>query len=227
MENLLEELTGCIREKRMVWVSTVNPEIVLAAQTDAQLRTTIQSADFVLPDGIALLWAGRTLGAPITERITGIDLGEKLIESAAENGYGVYFLGGAPDVAEKASRRFKERYPTLRVSGTQHGYFTSGEEVQVVERVRQASPDILFVGMGYPLQERFLSQNVSALRIPLSLTVGGAMDVWSGNLRRAPDVFIRLGMEWIFRLLQQPRRIRRQLKLLQFIFLVIRRKFSL
>lgn len=226
-EEAIDWVENRIRNRQPAWACTPNPEIVMACHRDSALAQAIESATLSLPDGVALFWAARRLKIPLREKITGIDLGEKLIARASEHGHRIFFMGGGEGIADSAATQMIRKYPNFHVAGTQHGYFTENEEPKIVEAIRSAHPDILFVGLGFPRQEIFLARHSHQMGVPFSLTVGGAFDVWSGRVTRAPRFIQRLGIEWIFRLLQNPSRICRQLNLLKFIGLVLRSPSSL
>jgi N-acetylglucosaminyldiphosphoundecaprenol N-acetyl-beta-D-mannosaminyltransferase len=156
------------------------------------------------------------------QRVPGIELAEKLLAGAAPEGLRVYFLGGAPGVAQSASQAMTERYAGLVVAGSHHGYFSPAEESEVVAKVAEARADVLLVAMGAPRQEMFLERHRTELGVSVSLGVGGSFDVWAGNVSRAPEPVRRLGVEWAYRLLTDPRRLRRQLVLPEFVWHVIR-----
>ena len=193
-------------------VFTPNLELLAASKQSAKLRTLLRSADLLLPDGIGtvLLSRGR-----IRTRFPGIEAGEFLLHLAARRGYRVYLLGGKAGRAERAAARLKECYPALHVVGTHHGYFPphSAEEAEAFRRIRAADPELLIVCMGFPRQERLLVRirdQLPSLRVGMAL--GGALDVWSGETRRAPRMMQRLGLEWLYRTAKEPERIHRLMR---------------
>lgn len=202
-------------------VVTANPEIVMAARTDAAFGQAVGRADLVLPDGVGIVWAARLLGTPVPERVPGIELMEALLDVAARRGYRVFFLGASDGVAEEAAVNVQRRYPGLEVVGTHHGYFSPAEETSVVALVEQAKPDLLFVALGAPRQELFIARHRAAWSVPVAMGVGGALDVLAGRVRRAPGWVQSVGMEWFYRFLQQPRRLPRLLALPRFAVLVL------
>jgi len=190
-------------------VATPDTTALMRARTDRALRDCYARADLVTADGTGIVWAARWLGAPLPDRVTGIDLMTALCERAALKGQRVYLLGARPGVAEAAAARLRARFPGLRVAGAEHGYFS--DDAAAVARVRAARPDLLFVGMGVPRQERWLVQHRQALGVPVMMGVGGSFDVLSGRLRRAPRAWQRLGLEWLYRLCLEPKRLGRAL----------------
>lgn len=197
-------------------VVTVNPEILMAARRDGLLALVLESADLAVADGAGVVWASRLLGLPLPERVPGIELLEALLRVAAREGLRVYFLGARPEVVEAAAREAGRRYPGLPLVGWHHGYFGAAEEDAVLEAVRAVSPDLLFAGMGAERELKWLFRNRERLGARVAMGVGGSFDVLSGRLRRAPAWMRRWQLEWLFRLLQEPARWRRQLVLPRF-----------
>lgn len=202
-------------------VVTANPEIVMATRQDATFAAAVRRATWVLPDGVGVVWAARLLGAPVPERVPGIDLMEKLLSISARRGYRVFFLGAAEGVAEEAAANVRRRFPGIAVVGARHGYFSPKEEASVVAGVQRAAPDLLFVGLGAPRQELFIARHRRWWSVPVAVGVGGALDVLAGRVRRAPRWVQSLGLEWFYRFLQQPRRLPRLLALPRFTALVL------
>ncbi|MCL6642716.1 MAG: WecB/TagA/CpsF family glycosyltransferase [Candidatus Bipolaricaulota bacterium] len=187
-------------------VCTPDTTAILRAQRDPRLRAVYERADLVTPDGMGIVWAGRLLGAPVPERVSGIDLVEKLFASRRAP-LRVFLLGAAPGVADQAARKLTERYPTLQIVGTHHGYF--GESEHVLGLIHQAQPDVVLVGLGVPRQELWMLENRPKLKASVLIGVGGCFDVWAGRLTRAPLRWQRLGLEWFYRVLQEPKRLGR------------------
>ncbi len=203
-------------------VLTPNPEIIYAAQHDGALLEILRNADLAVPDGVGVVWAARVLGTPLPERVTGIDLLERLLALSAQRGYRVYFLGARPEVLPKAVDAARRRFPGLQVAGSHHGYFTPADEQAVVDDIKKARPDLLFVGMGAPRDQKWLWRHREELGVPVSMGVGGSFDVLAGATRRAPQWVRDARLEWFFRLIQQPRRWRRMLALPRFAWMVWR-----
>ena len=176
-------------------------------QHDEELRRVIRGCQLVTADGQAVVWAGRVLGQPLPERVTGIDLMHAVLERASEHGYGVYVLGAQAEVLERALGTLRECFPSLRLVGARHGYFQADEEAAVVDDIREAAPDVLFVALETPAKELFLARHRDRLRVPFVMGVGGAVDILGGVRRRAPRWLQRLGLEWAYRLAQDPRRL--------------------
>ena len=191
-------------------VVTINPEGVWLARQDAALAAIVEQAALVTPDGNGILWAAQRLGHPLRERVTGIDLLDEICARAAAKGWRIYLLGAQPGVAEAAAKTLCSRYPGLQIVGCENGYFR-GRESAVVAAVAAALADVLFAALGMPFQEKWLYQNREALGCRLAVGVGGSFDVLAGAVRRAPALWQRLKLEWLWRLLAEPKRWRRAL----------------
>lgn len=189
---------------------SVNAAKLVAVWDDPEMRQIVEACDIVSADGQSIVWASKLLGDPLPERVAGIDLMHELLAEAARRDYSVYVLGAEREVLEQGVERLREQYTGLRFAGWQDGYFTTAEEPSVVEAIRAAQPDLLFIAMSSPGKERFLGRHGASLAVPFVMGVGGAIDVVSGITRRAPRSWQRLGLEWLFRLLQEPRRMLRR-----------------
>lgn len=222
----LDKIKSFIADKKPAHVITLNAEIVYQAQNDLQLMQIINDADLVTPDGIGIVWGGRRLGYPFKERVSGIDLLYLICEQAAREKWKIYLLGAAPGVAEAAARRLAQTYPLLDICGTHHGYFNATQEQEIVEEIARLQPDILFVALGAPGQEYWISRFKSALAVPVAIGVGGSFDVVAGLKSRAPEWMIKANLEWMYRLLKEPGRFKRQLALPKFALMVLWRSLT-
>ena len=202
-------------------VYTPNSEIVENASHDPALKELINSAELIIPDGIGLVYASRFVGHPLKERVTGIDFLESIIAYLADHGKSIFFFGSKPGVAEKAAEKIREKYPALRVAGTHDGYFKPEEESAIVEQINESGADFLCVALGAPKQEKFIYDHKEELKVHGAIGVGGSLDVWSGDLKRAPEFYQKHGLEWLYRFIQQPGRIGRVMKLPVFMLKVI------
>jgi len=187
------------------------------------LREIVAGCDVVSADGQAVVWAARLLRQPLPERVAGIDLMNELLEVAEAEGWRVYFLGARQAVLDRALARIREQHPRLEISGARHGYFTAGEEPALCEAIRAAGAQLLFVAMSSPRKEYWLAEHAGTLGVPFAMGIGGALDVMAGEARRAPQWMQRAGLEWLFRLLQDPRRLvgRYTIGNLRFVALVV------
>ena len=190
---------------------TPNPEFILAARKDPAFRQALLDADLVLADGIGVVYSAKLLGRPLKGRAPGIEFAQRLVAWMAKNGKRLFLLGAKPGVAELAAANLKDKYPGLIVCGTHDGYFK--EDEPVVEAIRQAAADVVFVCLGAPKQEFWMVKNGPASGAHLMVGLGGSLDVFAGVVERAPEAFQKLGMEWLYRLMKEPKRIGRMAKL--------------
>jgi N-acetylglucosaminyldiphosphoundecaprenol N-acetyl-beta-D-mannosaminyltransferase len=188
----------------------VNVAKIVSSRSDAELQRLINGCDIVTADGQAVVWASRLLGDPLPARVAGIDLMLELLALADRRGYRVYILGARPEVLERAVARLRQRYAGMTIAGYRDGYFSETHEPEVAAQIRGARPDLLFVAMSSPQKELFLGRWGPHLDVPFSMGVGGAIDILAGVTRRAPRPVQRLGLEWAFRLAQEPRRLARR-----------------
>lgn len=221
MPEVLAQVEGFIQDRMPRLVVTVDATALVIAHEDPEFHTLINEADLVTPDGVGLIWAAKRQGTPFLERVPGVDLVKQLVRLSHERGYRLFFLGAAPGVAEEAARNLVCQFPNAVIAGTQHGYFNEEQEPQILQKIYEAKPDILLTAMGMPKQEKWLVKHRQALQVPVSIGVGGSFDVYSGRIRRAPIVFQKLGLEWLWRLVQDPRKIGKVKNLPRFVRLVL------
>lgn len=226
-EEAVTEIDRFVQERIPHQIVTVNPEFTVAARRDAEFCHIINNAALSLPDGVGLLWASRLLGHPLRDRVTGVDLLQRLADLASQRGYAIFLLGAAPGVAAEAARRLAERFPGLAIAGTYAGSPDPAEEHEIIDIVRSAAPDMLFVAYGAPKQDKWIARNLNRLGAPIAMGVGGAFDFVSGRARRAPMWMRRAGLEWLHRLYREPWRWRRMLALPAFAWLVIMERMGL
>jgi N-acetylglucosaminyldiphosphoundecaprenol N-acetyl-beta-D-mannosaminyltransferase len=207
MDATVARCVSAIESREVVQQVSVNAAKLVAVRHDSRLREIIERSQIVSADGQSVVWASRLLRDPLPGRVAGIDLMHRLLEVAEQRGFLVYVLGAKPDVLATAIARLRQRYPRLEIAGARDGYFREDETEQVRSEIRAARPDVLFVAMSSPKKEYWLDENVAALGVPFSMGVGGAIDVVAGMTRRAPRILQAAGLEWLFRLLQEPRRL--------------------
>lgn len=190
-------------------IATVNADFVVKSLHDDKLRRILQESDMATADGMPLVWSARLLGVPLADRVTGADMVPALAQRAAEKGYSIYLLGAAPGVAQQAADILQARHPGLRIAGVSSPSFdaVSRRDPQIVEECRAANPDILLVAFGNPKQEKWIYDQAAELSIPVMMGVGGTLDFIAGVTRRAPAWMQRSGWEWLYRLVQEPRRL--------------------
>lgn len=226
MEEAVAEIDRCIEAKKPALVVTANPEIIMTAREDMEFGRILSQAELVVADGAGVVAAGRILGRAIPERVPGIELADALLGLAARRGYRVFFLGAKPGVADEAARAAQDRHPGLIIAGTHHGYFSEAESPSVEALVRSSMPDIVLAGLGAPKQEKWLARYLASAGFGVGVGVGGSFDVMAGRVRRAPRIFQTLGLEWLYRVATDRRRIRRTGKLFRFAFDVIIARIS-
>ncbi len=210
MDETLDVIEGFIASGRPHQHVVVNVDKVVKAHRDPALAGILGRCALVNADGMPVVWASRMLGTPLKERVTGIDLFEALMERSAREGWRVFLLGARPEVVGKARSIYESRYPGLIVAGHRDGYWTEDEEPQVAEQVRRSGADILAVAISSPKKERVLDRGQVHLRVPFAMGVGGTFDVTAGRVRRAPVIMQRVGLEWLARVAQEPRRMFRR-----------------
>lgn len=193
------------------YVVTPNPEFILAAEKDAEFRQVLNGADLALPDGIGVVYASKILGRPLKGRATGVDFAQGLMTSMAATGRKLFLLGAKPGVAEQAAERLTAAHPGLQICGTHDGYFT--EDEPVVAEIKASGADVVFVCLGAPKQEEWMKKNGAATGASLAVGLGGCLDVFAGNVQRAPKAMQKAGLEWLYRLYKEPQRIGRMAKL--------------
>ena len=200
-----------LEEDKFHYVVTPNPEFLLAAEKDLEFRRVLNAADLVLPDGIGVVYSAKILGTPLKERVPGIEFAEAMLSALNDMGGRLYLLGAKPGVAEEAGRRICARYPALVLCGTHDGYFK--DEQAILPEIAAAKPDLLFVCLGAPKQEKWMARWGQHTGAKLAIGLGGCLDVFAGNVRRAPEQWQKLGLEWAYRLKKEPKRIGRMAKL--------------
>ena len=222
MRQTVEYLVRAVESRRTHRVVTGNPIMVMAGLRDPSFHRVLATADLVVPDGAGIVWAARRVGDPLPERVAGYDLMHELLREGAARGWKAYLLGAAQDVVETAAANLARQYPGIHIVGWRNGYFSDAEDEQVVEDIRRCAPDLLFVARSLAKQEPWLAKYRDRLGVPVMMGVGGSFDVVAGKLKRAPVSFRRLGLEWLYRLLQEPRRIGRMTVLPVFALKVLR-----
>lgn len=197
-------------------VVTPNAEIGYEALHDAQFRALLNGADLVLPDGAGVVLAAKLRKTPLKQKVAGVDFADRLLSILEKTGGGLFLLGSKPGVAELAAQKMTEKHPKLYICGMNDGYFK--DEAPVIEKINAAKPDVLFVCLGAPKQERFMHDHRAELNVRLMIGLGGSLDGFAGTVRRAPKWMIRLQLEWLYRLLREPSRIGRMMRLPKFVF---------
>ena len=219
--NMSQTLARCeelIARRQFAQHVAINAAKLVAMHHDPQLRRIVDRCELVSADGQAVVWASRLLGDPLPERVAGIDLMQELFALAERRGFRVFVLGARAEVLEQARQRIMAKHPGLQLVGMRDGYFTEDDEADVALQVRDARPDILFVAISSPRKEYWLGRHGRTIDVPFVMGVGGAIDVVAGITRRAPRPLQRMGLEWAYRLAQEPRRLWRRYAVTNFRF---------
>ncbi len=219
--NRAEEL---LKTDGVSMIFTPNPEIIMCAKNDEEMRKILNSADICTADGIGVVYGSKILGNPVPERVAGFDLVCALLERMAKSDDGVFLFGAKPGVAEKAKEKMEEKYPGIRVVGCHNGYFKPEDEEAIVDEINESGAKLLLVCLGAPKQEKWIASHKDQLRVNLCMGVGGTLDVFAGTAKRAPKIFIKLNLEWAYRILKNPSRIGRFAALPKFVIEVLKYK---
>ncbi|HOA20260.1 MAG TPA: WecB/TagA/CpsF family glycosyltransferase [Sedimentibacter sp.] len=229
MNEVLKLAEQKIKNDEKYIIYTPNTEIIMMCQKDEEFLNIMNKSDINVPDGVGLIYAGKIKKFPLKEKVAGYDLSINLLKMADEKGLKLYAVGGRPGVAEAAMQNVQKKYPGIKIVGAHHGYFKGThlgkfgheEEIAVIEDINRHKPHILFVGFGAKKQEQWIEYNKDLINANIIIGNGGTLDGLAGIVKRAPDIFINLGLEWLYRLIKEPKRITRQIVLPVFMFKVI------
>ncbi len=229
MSEMMDIIKSKISSREQYVIYTPNTEFVMMCRNDDEFMQLINKSDTNIPDGIGLIYASKIKKNPLKEKVAGYDLSVNMLKLADEQGLRLFAVGGKPGVAEKAMKNIHEKYPGINIVGTMHGYFKGThlgmngheEEKEVLEKINKAEPHILFVGFGAKKQEQWIEYNRDKINAVIIIGNGGTLDGLAGNVQRAPEVFIKLGLEWFYRLMKEPKRITRQVLLPRFMLKVL------
>ncbi len=219
MDEALSRAEALLRGDKAAYVVTPNAEIAYEALHDGQLREMLNGADLMLPDGAGVVLASKLLRTPVKQKVAGVDFAAGLLGILERNGQSLYLLGGKPGIGELAAQKMLEAHPQLRIAGIADGYFQ--DEAPVVAKINASGADALFVCLGAPKQERFMVQHQQELHVHLMAGLGGSLDAFAGTVQRAPAWMIRLNLEWLYRLIREPKRFRRMLRLPKYLWAVM------
>ncbi len=222
MTEALEQAKEMLKAEGADYVVTPNSEIVYEAMADKELEDLLNGASLVLPDGAGVVLGAKILGTPLKEKVAGVEFADGVLNLLAETGGSVYLLGSKPGVAELAAEKMLAKHPGLTIAGMSDGYFK--DEAAVVEKVNAAHADVLFVCLGAPKQEKFMVNHRAELHVKLMAGLGGSLDSFAGTVKRAPRWMIKLSLEWFYRLLKEPWRFKRMLRLPKFLWAVVCRR---
>jgi N-acetylglucosaminyldiphosphoundecaprenol N-acetyl-beta-D-mannosaminyltransferase len=207
IDEVLDRIHDAITAHQPMSLGVVNAAKLVNMCGDDALKEDVSSSDLVLADGMAVVWASRILGDPLPERVSGIDLMYGMMERGNEHGYRFFLLGAKEDVSEAVEKRMQELYPNAIVAGRRNGYFSDAEEEGIAQDIKASNADILLVAITSPKKERFMARWRETMNVSIVHGVGGSFDVMSGKVRRAPDLMQKLGLEWLYRVMQEPGRL--------------------
>lgn len=222
IDEAVDKAIKSLVEDKPFIIATPNPEIVDIARKDSEYKNIINSSDIVTPDGIGIVYASKFLKGHIKERAAGFDIVCGIISAINEKSGSVFLFGSKPGVAEAAANNLKDKYENLKIVGCRNGYFKDDSEI--IKAIQDSKPDLLLVCLGAPKQEKWIHQNKDILNAKILVGAGGTLDVLAGNVKRAPDIYIKFGLEWFYRLVKEPKRIGRMMKLPLFLIDVIVKK---
>ena len=224
IDEICKDVLSAVKKKKKMFITSVNPEILISAIENNEMKTILNSATHSLPDGIGIIYASKCLGGNVRSRIAGIDCAEAICKIAANNNFNVFLYGAKKGVAEKAKTNLEKKYPNLNIVGVINGY--EKDNSKIVNTINDKNANIVFVALGGGKQEKWIYDNINKVNAQVFQCIGGSLDVFSGNSKRAPKLMQKLGLEWFFRLIKEPSRFKRQAKIPKFIYLVFKEKKS-
>ncbi|SEJ12404.1 N-acetylglucosaminyldiphosphoundecaprenol N-acetyl-beta-D-mannosaminyltransferase [Propionispira arboris] len=224
MTEAIDIVENLMAAQKPAFIATANAEMIMMADQDESLKYILNHADLVVPDGAGTVWAARHLGVAMPERVAGYDLTQHLLARAPQTNRRVFFFGSAPGVADKAKIKAEAEYPGIQIVGVRDGYFKKEQEQEIIDQIKNAHPDLLLAALGVPKQEKWLYEHLQELNVPVSIGVGGTLDVMAGVMKRAPLWMQKAKLEWLFRGLLQPKRMGRLMALPRFVIKVYAQK---
>ena len=233
IEEAVNKIENFIERKRIAYILTPNVDRLMISYKNQQLKEIYKNANLLIADGMPILWAAKFFKMPLKERVTGADLFPKLCEHSANKGYKLFLLGGQPGVVEKATKNLILNYPEIQIVGNYSPPFgfekDEVEKSKIIETIKKAKPDILLIGLGAPKEESFICKYRKELKIPVTIGVGISFDYIAGTKKRAPKLMQRAGLEWLWRLIHEPRRLwkRYLIRDMKFFYLILREKIKL
>lgn len=219
MEEALDAAKALLQGEHAARVVTPNAEIAYEALHDENMRTLLNSAELMLPDGAGVVLASKILKTPLRQKVAGVDFADGLLGVLETTGQSLYLLGSKPGIGELAAQKMMQKHPKLRIAGIADGYFQ--DEAPVIDKINASGADVLFVCLGAPKQEQFMARHQKALHVKLMAGLGGTLDSFAGTVKRAPKWMIRLNLEWLYRLIKEPKRFKRMLRLPKYLWAVV------
>lgn len=228
MEETLDQIEKYIINKTCVQHVVINAGKVNLMQEDDRLTEVINNCPLINADGQSIVWGSKILGNELPERVAGIDIFTELVRISAEKGYKPYFFGATEEVVSTVVNKFKNMYPSLEIAGYRNGYFTEDKSKKIAEDIRNSNADILFVAFSSPKKEYWINENMTIMKVPFAMGVGGSFDVIAGKTTRAPKWMQKVGLEWFYRFIQEPRRMFKRYigGNIKFIFLILKEKYK-
>ncbi|TCT19882.1 N-acetylglucosaminyldiphosphoundecaprenol N-acetyl-beta-D-mannosaminyltransferase [Melghiribacillus thermohalophilus] len=214
-----------VENQRKLFIVTANPEIVMYANENPAYKKNILQADCIVADGVGIILASKLIRKPLPERIPGFELMELMLGYANQNKKSIFLFGAKDYVVKKAAQNIRKKYPDILIAGYHHGYVDLNDNT-VLELIKHSNPDFVFVALGYPRQENWISRNMKKLNKGIYIGVGGSFDVWGGKVNRAPRLWRNLNLEWLYRIITNPKRYKRAAKLPKFVLHVLREKWK-
>lgn len=219
MEEALDAAKVLLQGEHAARVVTPNAEIAYEALHDENMRTLLNSAELMLPDGAGVVLASKILKTPLKQKVAGVDFADGLLGVLETTGQSLYLLGSKPGIGELAAQKMMQKHPRLRIAGIADGYFQ--DEAPVIDKINASGADVLFVCLGAPKQEQFMARHQKTLHVKLMAGLGGTLDSFAGTVKRAPKWMIRLNLEWLYRLIKEPKRFKRMLRLPKYLWAVV------
>lgn len=224
MEEAMDQARTILDKGETVYVVTPNSEIVYEAMHNEEMMALLNGAALVLPDGAGVVLGSKILGTPLKQKVAGVEFADHLMDVLIEKNQKLYLLGSKPGIAEMAAEKMLEKHPGLQICGMADGYFK--DENEVVAKVNAAGADVLFVCLGAPKQELFMKNHMDELNVKMMIGLGGSLDSFAGTVKRAPRWMIKINLEWLYRLLKEPKRLGRMMRLPKFILAVMAKKIK-
>ncbi len=226
MDEALDIVVGMLKSQTTNKIFTPNAEIIMQANRDPELLSILNRADLVIPDGAGVVLASKLMGNRLKEKVSGIDLVKKILVNTSNRPTSFFIFGGRPGVAEKASINILSDFPKARINGFRNGYFDESDTPEIIRKINESKSEILLVGLGAPKQEKWINQYAEQLNNKVIMGIGGTIDIFAGTVALAPEFMRKAGLEWLFRLVKEPRRFKRMLDLPRFMILTLRKKFT-